>query len=68
MAGYHVGASQTQSFMWQSMSLGQAFHFRMHCRPRTTCKFHIGENEIHIVQCYIYLGGICDEYLNFKTM
>ena len=44
----------------------QVVHFRKRRRPRTSCKFHIGENEIHIVQCYKYLGVIFDEYLNFK--
>ena len=44
----------------------QVVHFRKRRRPRTSCKFHIGENEIDIVQCYKYLGVIFDEYLNFK--
>ena len=44
----------------------QIIHFRKCRRPRTSCKFHIGKNEIHIVQCYKYLGVIFDEYLNFR--
>ena len=44
----------------------QVVHLRKHRRPHTSCKFHIGEIEIHIVQYYKYLGVIFDEYLNFK--
>ena len=44
----------------------QVDHFRKHRRPRTSCKFDIGKNKMHIVQCYKYLGVIFDEYLNFK--
>ena len=44
----------------------QVVYFRKRRRPHRSCKFYIGESEIHTVQCYKYLCVIFDEYLNFK--